>query len=77
MSLMTPSALPAGIDDNHFRWMTPDEERQLFDKRARALMSMSGEEFLRRLDRGDFADALEEEADLNLSYLVTLSDLGR
>ncbi len=77
MTAPTPPTQSADIGNNNFRWLEPDEERQLFDKRARALMNMGGPEFLRRLDLGEFDQALEEEDDLNLSHLVSLSDLGR
>jgi hypothetical protein len=33
--------------------LTPEEAREQFDARARELMGISGEEFLRRLDAGE------------------------
>lgn len=77
MSLMTPPNQTATSGGMNFRWLEPGQENELFDKRVRGIMHISGKEFLARLDRGDFDEALEEETDLNLSYLVTLSALGR
>ena len=36
--------------------LSPDEGRQLFDERARDLVGMSGEEFLRKWDAGEIED---------------------
>ena len=77
MSLTMPPRQTAGISNTAFHWMDPAEERMLFHRRVRALMSMRGVEFLSKLDRGDFDQAIEEDTDHNLAYLVTLSSLGR
>lgn len=34
--------------------LTPEEARALFDRRARQLLRISGEEFLRRWDAGEY-----------------------
>ncbi|HUG16928.1 MAG TPA: hypothetical protein VMM78_18110 [Thermomicrobiales bacterium] len=36
--------------------LTPEEGRQLFDERARELVGMSGEEFLRKWDASEIED---------------------
>ncbi len=77
MSLMTPPRRNTTGGDLNFSWTQPCEERERFDARARALMNMSGATFLEKLDRGEFNDELEKEDNLNLSYLASLSDLGR
>ncbi|MBA2755086.1 MAG: hypothetical protein H0U40_11605 [Chloroflexia bacterium] len=38
------------------RFTTTEEGRAIFDDQARRLMNMSGEEFLRRWDAGEFAE---------------------
>jgi len=38
------------------RWVSDEEAHAIFDAKARRLMGMSGEEFLRRYDAGEFAD---------------------
>lgn len=77
MSLMTPPGQDAIIDDAHFHWTEPREERRLFDERSRTLKGISGDEFLRMLDRGEFDRLLAEDGDRDLAYLAALSDLGR
>lgn len=55
------------------RCLTPEESRAMFDVQARTLMGMSGEEFLRRYDAGEF-DAVYDDPDhpevLRLSMLI-------
>jgi hypothetical protein len=36
------------------RWLSPEEGRQYFDEQARKRLGISGEEFLRRLDAGEY-----------------------
>lgn len=51
--------------------LTPDEAMAFFDQEARRLMGMSGEEFLRRWDAGEFQPVPDEtEADRRLGSLV-------
>ena len=40
--------------------LTREEARALFDARAREWMGMSGEEFLRRLDAGEFDNIFDD-----------------
>ncbi|MBA2453354.1 MAG: hypothetical protein H0V47_09295 [Chloroflexia bacterium] len=43
------------VDDGRgYRFATPEEGWEMFDSEARYLMNMSGEEFLRRFDAGEF-----------------------
>jgi hypothetical protein len=42
-------------------WLTPEESRRQFDELARDRVGMSGEEFLRRLDAGEFLDLPDDE----------------
>ncbi len=76
MSLLKPDR-DSSISGDHFQWLEPYEERQLFEKQVRDIMQMSGADFLRKLDQGGFDAALEEDTDHNLAYLILLSDLGR
>lgn len=43
---------PSEIEGIHF--LTPDEGRDLFDREAHRLFGISGEEFLRRWDSGEY-----------------------
>src|SRR5687768_9052541 len=38
------------------RWLSDEEAHAMFDAEARQVMGMSGEEFLRRFDAGEFDD---------------------
>lgn len=42
--------------DNRIREVTPEEGRELVDQAARKYLHMSGDEFLRRWDAGEFRD---------------------
>lgn len=42
-----------GARNPHVRFHSKEEARNLLDRRARRLLGISGEEFLRRLDRGE------------------------
>lgn len=53
------------------------EGRAFFDQQARALMHMSGEEFLRRWDAGDFAASVDDPAQPELLHLAMLIPFGR
>ncbi len=64
----------ASTDEENVRWLEPGEGRALFEEQVRAMMQMSGDEFLQKLDRGEFAD---EDDNRDLTYLIILSDLGR
>jgi len=51
--------------------LTPEEGRAYFDREARRLVGMSGEEFLRRWDAGEFQPVPDEtEEDRRLGSLV-------
>lgn len=43
-------------------WLTPEEGRAFFDEHARKLTGMSGEEWLRRYNAGEF-DAIHDDPD--------------
>ena len=47
---------------NGARVYTKKEARDLVDRRAKRLFGISGEEFIRRLDRGELTDAPGESA---------------
>ena len=52
--------------------LTPEEGRAFFDEQARTLAGMSGEEFLRRLDAGEFDEILDEPEYGHLMYLYMI-----
>lgn len=63
--------------DENFHWLTVEEERAHFDTQAREIVGLSGEEFLRRLDTGDYRDLLDDPAHADITYLALLSHIAR
>lgn len=59
------------------RFLDDDESRQFFDRQARRLIGMGGEEFLRRLDAGEFEDVADDRTRHAVMKLKMLSSFGR
>ena len=59
------------------RWLTDEEARAIFDAEARRVMGMSGEEFLRRYDAGEFDDVPDDWEHMDFTALVMLIPWGR
>lgn len=60
------------------RDLTPEEAKADFDAKARQLLGISGEEFLRRLDAGEYDDVLDDPAyHRTVGYLWDLSVVAR
>lgn len=53
-------ALPDRDTDDGIIWLDDDEARAYFDAQARELVGMSGEEFLRRLDAGEWDEVIDD-----------------
>lgn len=51
---------------------TAEEARELFDRMARFNLDISGDEFLRRWDAGEYVDKLEEPDILTTSLYMRL-----
>ena len=63
--------------DTGIRFLDDAESRAQFDRQARRLLSISGEEFLRRLDAGEY-DSPKDDRELRaVMKLAMLSDLVR
>lgn len=58
-------------------WVTSDETRDEFDQCARSMVGMSGEEFLRRLDAGEYADIPDDREHRAIIELGMMATLGR
>jgi hypothetical protein len=54
-----------------------EESREFFDRSARELLGISGDEFIRRWDAGDYDEIADDPAHSDVMYLAMLSDLGR
>jgi hypothetical protein len=72
-------ALPhESVDDEHKSMrdsiiiLEDDEAHAYFDKSARELLGMSGEEFLRRLDAGEWKDVIDDGEHIDHLWLATM-----
>jgi hypothetical protein len=63
--------------NNDIRFLGDDEAHQYFDRQARRLLGISGEEFLRRYDAGEFAVLNDERQQRAVMKLTMLSPFGR
>ena len=52
--------------------VTPEEGRRMYDEAARKWMGMSGEEFLRRWDAGEFYEIADTPGNLHIVRLVMM-----
>ena len=59
------------------QWLTDEETRAIFDAEARKVMGMSGEEFLRRYDAGDFDEVPDDWEHMDFMRLVMMIPRGR
>ena len=70
-------ALPQEQPDNGIRFLDDEEGREYFDTQARRLMGMSGEEFLRRYDAGEYRDIKDDGDDHHLIMLIMMIPFAR
>ncbi len=61
---------PDEIEGIHF--VTPEEGRALFDREAKRLFGISGEEFLRRWDAGEYREVFDVEDHYGVLMVATL-----
>ncbi|MBA3413944.1 MAG: hypothetical protein H0U10_01800 [Chloroflexia bacterium] len=57
--------------------LTAEETAEYFDRQARTLLGMSGEEFLRDLDAGRWDDVIDDPDYRDVLYLALFADVGR
>jgi hypothetical protein len=65
-------ALPNQDADNGIIWLDDEEARAYFDATARELLGMSGEEFLRRLDAGEWRAVIDDGEHSDHLYLAMM-----
>jgi hypothetical protein len=73
---------PDHVEDDPFdgagvRFVDDDEAREMFDREARRLMGMSGEEFLRRYDAGEYNRPLEDPEEENIMMMLMILNFAR
>ena len=60
MALPHESIADGASSDDGIIWLDDEEARAYFDKEARELLGMSGEELLRRLDSGEWDEVIDD-----------------
>ena len=70
-------ATTAERTDHSIQWLTTEEAREAFDARAREWFGISGEEFIRRWDAGEFAATADDADHPQVMWLATLIPFGR
>lgn len=61
------------IEGDSIEVLSDEEAREIFDRRARRLLGISGEEFLRRYDRGDYhGQEYEDLAVVSVEMIIPL-----
>jgi hypothetical protein len=63
--------------DDGVRFLDDDEAREVFDREARRLMGMSGDEFLRRYDAGEYNRPLEDPEEENIMMMLMILNFAR
>lgn len=58
-------------------WVTREEANRQFDDLARDRLGMSGPEFLRRLDAGEWKDLPDDDEHRSIIEVAFMSALGR
>jgi hypothetical protein len=65
-------------ETNGIRYLSDDEAREAFDKDARRLLGISGEEFLRRYDAGEYdKEDLDDRTLRGAMKMIMLLDFVR
>ena len=72
---------PEHVDDEHaddgIRFLDDDEAREQFDREAQRLLGISGDEFLRRYDAGEYNGPLEGRMTSDVMMLLMMLDFVR
>ncbi|HEY7033586.1 MAG TPA: hypothetical protein VH482_19775 [Thermomicrobiales bacterium] len=63
--------------DRRFELFSPDETREAFDELGRLLMQISGAEFIRRWDAGEYVDIADDPDHPEIMRLAMLIPFGR
>lgn len=68
-----PVAATAERTEPTIRDLSPEESRAFFDAKARSLLGISGDEFLRRWNAGDY-DEIADDPPFDIMYLAILGN---
>ena len=69
-------------DDDDFElppiiWLSEEEAREEFDREARRIVGVSGEEFIRRLHAGEYDNTPDDPEHWDLIFLSEMAPRGR
>ena len=64
-------------EERGWRILSPDEGRAFFDEASRNLLGISGEEFLRRWDAGDYRDLPDAPESSDVAYMAMMMPFAR
>ena len=64
-------------DAGGIRWLSREEGRQFFDEQARQRLGISGAEFLRRLDAGEYRDIPDDPEHWDIIELSMMTAFAR
>jgi hypothetical protein len=70
-------ATPTEHTQDQAQLLSPEEGRAFFDEQARALVGLSGAEFLRRWDAGEFEALADDPDHPEILHLALLIPFGR
>ena len=78
MAKVLPAAdIGSELEADEEFFLTPEEGKRQFDEAARAWLGISGDEFLRRYDAGEYADLVESEDNRRVIDLYLMIPLAR
>lgn len=63
--------------DNLIVWLDRQDEADFFERQARALLGITGDEFRERLAAGDYADRIDDPDSGEVMYLALLASVVR
>ena len=68
---------PVKVAEPPVRDLSPEESRAFFDAKARELLGISGDEFVRRWNAGDYDEIADDPAHSDIMYLAMFLPRGR
>ncbi len=63
--------------DQTIQWLSPEEGKAMFDRQARKIANLSGDEFIEQWERGDFREIADTAEHRRLVWLAMLIPFGR
>ena len=58
-------------------WVTPEEDRRMFDEAVRRRLGISGEEFIRRWEAGEYDEVFDQPGFLHIGDLAAMIPFAR